>query len=160
VEHFRVVPVIHFSPDFPLLERSNAIDARGGKFEMEFDRTDIEHGVQIEAPGYLTFRRARRYPAGAAVEPLDVRLQPARPSAGKVLDASGRPVKGARVYLATNFQHLDLDNLAERNAGDSLNFAVDTDPAGAFEIPPQIDRYALVVIAAGGYAQIDRQADE
>jgi uncharacterized GH25 family protein/thiol-disulfide isomerase/thioredoxin len=158
IDHFRVLSVIHFSPEFPFLERRSSSDGRGGKFAMEFERTDIEHGVQIEAPGYMTFRTDRRYRIGEPNPTLDVRLQPVARAVGKVVDEEGRPAEGARVYVATHFQHLDLNDLKENDF--SSNYGVVTDALGVFEIIPQLDRHALVVIAPAGYCEAERSAGE
>ncbi len=160
IEQFRVVPVIHFSPNFPLLLRRDAQDGNAGKFSMDFDRTDIEHGVQIEAPGYVTFRTDRRYRVGEPNPALEVRLQPSERYFGTVVDADGRPVRGARVFVATNFQHLDLYDLEDRDGEDSKNYSVATDDEGKVEIVPQMERYALVVVAPAGFAEAQRTATQ
>ncbi len=160
IERFRVVPVIHFRPDFPLLNRSDAKDGENGVFSVAFDRTDIEHGVQIEAPGYVTFRTDRRYVVGETNPQLDVKLQPTTPYIGKVVADDGQPVKDARVFVATNFQHLDLHNLEDRDGDFSNNYGVVTQSDGEFEIVPQRDRYALVVVSLTGYAKAERTASE
>ena len=160
IDHFRITPVLHFKPTFPFLERRSMQEVPTSSFNMEFDRTDIEHGVQIEAPGYTTFRTDHRYKVGEPSPTLDVRLQPAAPYRGTVVDANGQPVKGAKVYLATNYQQLQLYNLDDRDGDDSSNCRVTTDDEGNFEFVPQRDRYALVAIAPSGFAQVDRAASE
>ncbi len=163
IEQFRVVPLIHFRPDFPFIPRYQALDGKAGQFNIEFDRTDIEHGVQIEAPGYVTYRTDRRYKIGEPNPVLDVRMQPCERYRGKVVDADGRPVGGARVFVATGLQHLDdidFDTLEDLSGNSSSNYGVTADSDGAFEIVPQIDRYKLVVMAPGGYAEVERAAAE
>jgi len=131
-----------------------------GDFSVELERTDIEHGVQIEAPGYLTYRTERRYQIGDDNPTLDVELQPIEPQVGTVVDANGRGVEGVLIYAATSFQHLDLYDLEDRNAAFSSNYGILTGARGEFEIPGQIDRYALVAVAPQGYATVDRDAKE
>lgn len=160
VEHFTTVPVIHFRPNFPFLSRQHAQKQHDGKFRVDFERTDIEHGVQIEALGYLTFRTDRRYRIGDESPTLDVQLQPTEPQVGRVVDSDGRGVNGAQVYLATGFQQLDLHNLEDRDGSFGSNYGVQTDARGAFEIPGQTDPYALIVIAPQGYAEVERAAGE
>ena len=156
VESFRVVPLLHFTPDFPFLERQNAQDGKAGKFSMDFDRTDIEHGVQIEAPGYITFRTERRYRVGEPHPALKVQLKPSERYGGRVVDRAGRAVSGARVFVATKVQHLDLENLKDRDGDFSSNYEVAADEKGAFEIVPQMERYALVVVTPAGFAEVER----
>lgn len=160
LEHFFVVPVIHFRPDFPLLNRNDGQDGEDGRFEMPFDRTDIEHGVQIEAPGYTTFRTDRRYRVGEANPTLDIKLQPTKPYTGKVVDAAAKPIVDARVFVATNIQHLDLHDLKNLDVSFSNNYGVVTKSEGEFEIVPQKDRYALVVISPNGFAMDERAAND
>ena len=50
--------MIFFRPDFPSVNRHDIKEFTGGEFEMEFDRGDVEHGLQVEAPGYVTQRSA------------------------------------------------------------------------------------------------------
>ncbi len=160
IEQFRVVPVIHFRPDFPYLNRRDAEDKQGGGFSIAFSRTDIEHGVQIEAPGYTTFRTDRRYHVGEPNPTLNVQLKPSTPYTGKVLDAEGHGVGDARIYVATGFQHLDLVELKDRNGEDTDNYSVKSNADGAFEIVPQMERYALVVVSSAGFSEVERSAKE
>jgi thiol-disulfide isomerase/thioredoxin/uncharacterized GH25 family protein len=159
VEKFRVVPVIYFRPDFPCMERSQAQDAQDGKFDMDFDRTDIEHGVQIEAPGYVTYRAPRRYHIGESNPTLNVKLEPCERYRGRVVDADGKPAQGAQVYVATGFQQLRLYDLGAEDA-DSGNYCVTVGDDGNFEIAPQMEKYRLVVVAPVGYVEVDHSATE
>src|SRR5262249_55343931 len=64
IEKFAAVPIIHFRKDFPSVEHTEALPCTAGKFSTEFDRTDVQHGLQLEAPGYATVRIGP-YPVGA-----------------------------------------------------------------------------------------------
>ena len=55
IDDFLAVPVIFFRPDFPMLERTHAKRQQTGNLALEFDRTDIEHGVQVERRGMWRF---------------------------------------------------------------------------------------------------------
>ena len=105
-----------------------------GRFGMQFEGTDVEHGIQIEAPGYQSFRTDKHYRLGDADAVLDVRMQPAKRFLGTVLNPDGRPVQAARVSLASSFEQLIGDGLTtgDEHYGDSNN-RVNTDQAGAFE---------------------------
>lgn len=164
IDNFLAVPVIHFRPDFPSLERNQARKGTGGIFGLELNRTDIEHGVQIEAQGYKTFRTTERYRIGGPDPVLDVRLQPAARYAGRVVGPDGSPLKGASVSISTRLEQLD-DGLNEKKAvededDDDSNHHLHTDRNGRFEIPSQLDRYVLVVAAPTGFAEVYRQPDQ
>ncbi len=157
IPSFTAVPVIYFRPDFPYLPRDDAHLSQDGTFRLEFDRTDIEHGVQIEAPRYVAIRTAKRYKTGEPNVELDVTLQPTEPYVGRVLDQQGKPVAHAKVYVATGFQHYDVYNLVDRGGDFSSNYCVVSDETGGFEIAGQCDDYTLIVVAPEGYASVDRQ---
>jgi len=72
----------------------------------------------------------------------------------------GHPVGAARVYVATSFQHLDLNDLEDRGGEFTSNYHVDTTEDGLFEIVPQVERYALVVVAPQGYAEVHHDASQ
>jgi thiol-disulfide isomerase/thioredoxin/uncharacterized GH25 family protein len=159
IDGFLAVPIMHFRPDFPSLERSTARQQKNGMLGMTFDRTDIEHGVQIEAPGYKTYRTTERYRVGGADPVLDIRLIPAERYTGSVLGPEGRPVKGASVSLASPLEQLD-DGLTEQRENYDSNYRVRSDSNGAFEIASQLDRYQLVVIAPEGVAEVERRPEQ
>lgn len=133
IDKFLAIPVIHFSPDFPSVDRQHA-KRSAAKFSVLCDRTDIEHGLQIEAPGYLTWRTSQRYKMGDTSPQLDIRLKPTVPQVGRVLDSAGQPVKDATVYVATAYQHLDISGLQDRGGDYHDNYHVTADAYGRFEI--------------------------
>jgi thiol-disulfide isomerase/thioredoxin/uncharacterized GH25 family protein len=155
LDDYLVMPVIHFRPDSSVLDRMHAERARGSSFKLSFGRTDIEHGVQIEAPGYKTFRTNRRYRIDDESPTLVVRLEPTERGIGRIVDASGSPIPDARVFLATNFQHLSLHNFDDRSDIGS-NYRVVSDADGSFEFVPQIDPYTLVAVSNNGFAMAER----
>src|SRR4029078_186477 len=89
-----------------------------------------------------------------------LRLQPKKPYAGRVLDSAGQPVSDAAVFVATAYQHLDLSDLKSRGGDFHSNYDVTTEAEGRVEIVGQMERYALVVIANQGFAQVERQAGD
>jgi hypothetical protein len=101
IEEFRAVPIIHFWEDFPSVEHQDTLECAGGKFSLEFDRADVEHSLQFEAGGYATVR-TNRYPIGAAVPPLEIRMYPSKRFVGRVLDEAAQPVANARVYASAD----------------------------------------------------------
>lgn len=160
IDKFLVIPIIHFRPDFPMVERQNAKRRSDGKFSQFYNRTDIEHGLQIEAPGYLIWRTNQRYKMGDPNPKLDVRLQKTAPYIGRVLDANGKPTSGATVYVATSYQHLGLSSFDDRGGQYTSNYFVKSDESGQFEITGQIEPYVIVVVAPTGFAEVRREAGE
>jgi beta-lactamase regulating signal transducer with metallopeptidase domain/thiol-disulfide isomerase/thioredoxin/uncharacterized GH25 family protein len=159
IEKFAAVPIIHFRKDFPSVERDEAVQCIAGKFLVTFDRTDVQHGLQLEAPGYMTVR-VGPYPIGAAVPPLELRMTRANRLLGRVVDESGRPVSNARVYIGSYSEHLYLQDLHTEDGGRSSNYRVSTNDQGEFEIAHQLERYTLIVVADSGYGEADRQVGD
>ncbi len=76
---------------------------------------------------------------------------------GRVVGAQGKPVAGARVYLATDSQMLGIEDQNENTW--SSNQKVVTDSQGAFAFPAQFERSALVAIHDAGYAEVHLEPD-
>ena len=104
IKKFAAVPIIHFRADFPSVEHESAVEFANGNFSMEFDRTDVQHGIQFEAPGYATLR-VGPYPVGSTVPPVQIRMTPADRFRGRVLNSNGHPVSNARVYVGSYSEH-------------------------------------------------------
>ncbi|MGO9913196.1 MAG: carboxypeptidase regulatory-like domain-containing protein, partial [Isosphaeraceae bacterium] len=159
IEKFAAVPIINFREDFPSVEHDEAVQCAAGKFLTEFDRTDVLHGLQFEAPGYATVR-VGPYPIGATVPSLQVRMPRANRLIGRVLDQSGRPVSRARVYVGSYSEHLYLHDLDAEDGGRSSNYRVKTNDQGEFEIAHQLERYTLIVVCDEGYGEADRSVGD
>jgi thiol-disulfide isomerase/thioredoxin/protocatechuate 3,4-dioxygenase beta subunit len=168
LDKFLAVPVIHFSPNFAVLERGDAREGHAGEFELEFNRTDCEHGVQIEAAGYRTLRTSKRWRSGEADANLDVRLERSPRYLGSVVDQDGRPVKDARLYQSTATEEFSLwtSELARFKAAEPDNADFDTyrriptDRNGGFEIAAPPERYTLIAMSRDGYGEVTRAASE
>ncbi len=168
LEKFSAVPVIHFSPNFAVLGRGDTRAGHAGVFELEFNRTDCEHGVQIEAAGYRTFRTPKRWRSGEADANLDVRLEPSPRYLGSVVGPDGRPDKDARVYQATATEKFSLwtYQLSRFKAGppESPDFdeyrRIPTDRNGGFEIAAPPEKYTIVAMSRDGYGEATRAASE
>lgn len=156
VETFEAVPVIYFTPDFLYVNRDEAVEGHAGRLEIPFERTDIEHGVRIEAEGYRTLLLGP-WKVGDPNPTPDVALEPAPPIRGVVVHPDGRPAADAAVYLATYTQELDIQN---HNDGDSDLFVRKTNANGSFSFPAQYEPYALIVIDDAGYMDIQCWPDE
>ncbi len=102
--------------------------------------------IQLDAPGYQShfkeYRRAKDQPFVAAADHYDFRLQPGIKIGGKVVDADGRPVAGARVYAYS-------PTSASIEAGfDALDKTVYTNAAGEWQMsgaPPKLKQLGLMI---------------
>lgn len=161
IDKFDVVPVEYWAgTEIPNIWRRLVRQATAGRFDIEFERHDTEHCVQIEARGYKTFRHARRYRIDDPNPELTVRLEPGPRFRGRVLDSGGQPASKARILLqswseggSTN----DLDSMLEERSSDRM---IQADKSGAFEIPAPIESYILQIVAPHGYAEVSRAATE
>lgn len=149
----RVTPVIDFGRDLYAVERNRGIDAGVGAYRLELERSDCDYRLLIEAPGYRT-ALSRSGLLKDRVTTADFPLDPAPPVAGRVLDAAGNPVKGARVSLATSVQDLRFPDRS------NSNLSAMTDETGEFRLPAQAERFALVVEHPAGTVRVDRNPDE
>ncbi|MEJ7638012.1 MAG: redoxin domain-containing protein, partial [Singulisphaera sp.] len=156
VEKVTAIPVLEFSPGHLHVERQHGKRFPGPGYALECDRTDVAYRVRIEAEGYRS-AMSDAVRAGAPDPTFDFRLQPAPPTRGRVVDARGRPVEGARVYLSTHSQSLSIE-LENENAWPS-NQTARTDGQGVFSFPAQFERYAVVAIHDKGYAEVDLEPD-
>jgi thiol-disulfide isomerase/thioredoxin/uncharacterized GH25 family protein len=164
----RIVPMISFRADFPLVERNEAETVEGGRFDLRPDRTDVKHSLQIEAPGYATARLGW-YSVGDEVAEQNIRLTAAPHYVGRVVTDDGRPVAGARVFVGSYSQHLDLEDVDEAFGGRQSKPFVSTDPSndfvmadeqGNFEIAHQPERYTIAVLAPDYYGDAERGLSE
>ena len=156
IDNFDVVPVEYWAgTEIPNIWRQDVQHAAAGRFDIEFERPDTEHCVQIEARGYKTFRDTRRYQIGDPNPELTVRLEPGPRFRGRILDSGGQPVSGAPdpapelvrggLSRATSSRWL-------RRPSDP---AIRVDSSGAFEIPAPTEPYVLQVMAPNGYAEVN-----
>jgi beta-lactamase regulating signal transducer with metallopeptidase domain/uncharacterized GH25 family protein/thiol-disulfide isomerase/thioredoxin len=161
IDNFLAIPIIHFRPEFSALERRQARQEHAGRFALEFDRTDVEHGVQIEAPAYRAFRTSKRWKAGDNDAQLDIRLEPAPRFAGSLVDEAGRPVKNARVYRSTATEQFSLNRVEESGANEyDMNNRIQSDGNGRFEIAAPVEKYSIIALSPDGYGEVTRAAGE
>jgi beta-lactamase regulating signal transducer with metallopeptidase domain/thiol-disulfide isomerase/thioredoxin len=136
-------------------ERNNMRTFSDGTYSIQPDRAGDSCRVRIEADGYRsTISESVR--AGTPNSTLDIRLEPAAPLQGRILDPEGKPVKHARVYLATGSQ---IVFNPEDDQG-MFNQQVLTDPGGRFVFPAQCERYVLLAIHVSGYVEIAGEFDQ
>jgi thiol-disulfide isomerase/thioredoxin len=151
------VQIIYFRPDFLFVNRDDKVPIKDGKFTLQFDRTDIEHGVRIEANGYRT-QLVGPWKIGDPNPQIDVKLERAPTVSGVVVDPEGRPVPSAKVFLGTHTQHIDIINHEDRSFSDT--YSRETTADGTFTFPAQYEPYVLIAIHDAGYAEERRNADE
>jgi len=156
---FTAMPVIEHEGGRMFTERNHIKNSSDGTFSVQSDRPDTALRVRIEAEGYRsTISDAVR--SGISGLTLDVRLEPAAPLQGRILDPEGKPVKNARVYLATRSQ---VVYSPDQDQG-MLNQRLLTGEDGKFAFPAQCEHYAIVVIHDDGYAEVagapDHQPDD
>lgn len=160
IKEFAAVPMIHFRADFPSLERQEVESCVDGRFDVQRNRGDVEHSLQVEAPGYQTVL-VGPYKMGQVVPELRLSMKPAERFVGRVRDEAGQAVANARVYVGSYSEHLYLSDLDPRgDGGRSSNYWVATDEQGRFEIAHQLERYCLVVVSDDGYGEADRAVGE
>jgi len=157
IENLTAIPVIDSGPSRLFVERQHKKPFSGGTYEITGDRTDAAYRVRIEAEGYRS-AMSKAVRAGALAPTFDFRLEPVAPLRGQVIDTRGRPVKGARVYLATTSQMLGIEQ-GNENAWPS-NQNVLTDGQGMFSFPAQFERYTIVAIHDDGYAELNREPNQ
>ncbi len=158
IQNVTAIPVLESSPGQLFVERQHAKRFPGTAYTIEGDRTDGGYRVRIEADGFRT-AMSDVVRAGMPDPTFDFRLEPAPPVRGRVMGAAGRPVTGARVYLATPSQMLGIareqENGHERENAWPSNQCVVTDKEGAFSLPAQFERYTIVAMHDDGYAEVE-----
>ncbi len=152
ITNVRVTPVIDFGRELYALERQSSFKADGA-YRAEFERSDCDYRLLVEAPGYRT-AVSRPGLLKDRITAEDFKLEPAAPVAGRVLDAAGKPVAGAKVSLATSVQDLRYPD------GNGRNLSANTDAAGVFSLPAQAERYALFAEHPAGSATLECGRDE
>lgn len=135
IEKVTAIPVVEHSPGRLFVERQHKKVFAGGVYTIEGDRNwdDVAFRVRIEAEGYRS-AMSDAVRVGAFKPTFDFRLEPAAPVRGRVANAQGQPVAGARVYLATASQILRIEGHDENHS--PSNQKVVTDGRVRFPSPP------------------------
>ncbi len=128
-----------------------------GRYKFEFADGVFFWRIRVESDGYMpaVSRIFRPGISDKGQVTYDFTLSKAAPLTGAVLDADGRPLAGAEVYLATNLFRVD-DGKATSYSLRNARIAR-TDAAGRFELPPEVEPFYLVVLHEKGYAVIDEK---
>ncbi|MEO1235867.1 MAG: carboxypeptidase regulatory-like domain-containing protein [Planctomycetota bacterium] len=144
------------SPHYQRSDATPVADA-DGRWEQRFGHPYPFRVIRIEAQGYAPAVSEPIAEDAGHVE-LSFALEPAEPLAGTLVDASGRPVAGADVFLSLGTSNLYIRNgRVEQNRNHPR---VTTDARGVFSFPPQSDgeAFMLVVLHERGYAEMDAEA--
>ena len=157
IQRVTAIPVVEFSPLNMVVERNRAKDYPGRAFTIELDRKDAAHRVRVEAEGYRT-AMSDAYRVGDPDPTVDFRLDPAPPAWGRLVDAGGRSVAGAKVSLATVTQVIHGSEQGNDDLG--YNQRVITDADGLFSFPAQFERYTVVATHDDGYAEATFMPDQ
>jgi hypothetical protein len=158
IENVTAIPVRELSPKQLIVDRQSEKAFPGGTYAITCDNADVAYRVRIEAEGYRS-AMSDAVRAGAPDPSFDFLLQPAPPVRGRVVNAQGRPLEGARVYLSTPSQGLTIPQDNYEYVELSSNQSALTDGHGAFTFPAQFERYALIAIHAAGYAEMNLGPD-
>jgi beta-lactamase regulating signal transducer with metallopeptidase domain/thiol-disulfide isomerase/thioredoxin/protocatechuate 3,4-dioxygenase beta subunit len=156
IEKYTIAPVLDFGSNLFEVLRPDAKQQGGGKYSFrELDRTDVAYRLRIEADGYRS-AMSPPFRVGDTKTTYDFRLEPAPAASGRILEA-GKPIKGAKVYLATRTQSLERTN----DEGDSNNnYCVITTERGEFSFPAQFERYKVMAMHDDGYAEAALRPDQ
>ena len=156
IEQFTVVPVLEFNANLFHADREKAKEYSDGQYALDLERADVNHRLRIEAEGYRT-AMSDPYRVGQPDPTCDFRLQPAPPASGRVVGVDGKPVAGAKVFLATKTQGLQF---YDHNDESLDNEVVESDESGAFAFPAQFERYTVIATHDVGYAEIALESDQ
>ena len=159
IEKVTAMPVLDLSSQSLIVERQRKKAFTGGTYEIQGDRADIAYRVRIEADGYRS-AMSEAVRAGVPAPTYDFRLEPAAPLQGRVIDAGGRPLQGARVFLSTTSQHLDIVQENDNENALPSNQSVLTDERGVFSFPAQYESYKVIAMHKEGYAELNREPNQ
>jgi outer membrane lipoprotein-sorting protein len=128
-----------------------------GQYEYVFPMVGTEHAVKVEAAGYES-AISRSWAHGEALTICDFALKRTSRIEGKVLDPNGRPARGARVLLGSQWGVV-MEGGKLTNEGDGLPYPIaTTDPNGGFSLTEPNYPYTVVAIADAGSWGVSAEA--
>jgi protocatechuate 3,4-dioxygenase beta subunit len=151
IERFEILRVNDFGRGTPRVERgvftSNArrVVPKDGSYRVELAREDVDYLLLIEADGYRG-AISRRHLLKDGVTTVDFQLEPAAPIKGRVLDAKGAPIAGAKVAMATDVQIYEFPD----GGG---NHVVQTNAQSEYSLPAPHGKFALFAEHANGFVR-------
>jgi beta-lactamase regulating signal transducer with metallopeptidase domain/protocatechuate 3,4-dioxygenase beta subunit/Leucine-rich repeat (LRR) protein len=132
---------------------SRPVENNDGRYRADWDTSgDSRRVVRIEADGYFA-SEPRRLKTAERQATFDVELIKGQEIAGVVRSADGKPASNAQVALCTATRGIYLQN--GRPLQGQPNLIVRTGADGRFALPPQRERFALIVLDDQGFAQVD-----
>ena len=156
IDHFEVIPVKAFRPDFystDFQEDSVAI-GKGGEYEIRIDsfgESTDRFRVRIEADGYRTAFGSLSLGPGEPPLVEDFRLEPVAPLVGRVVDLDGKPANKFHVVIgsATTSPLFDFDS-PDTSCGKAFEVQGDN----RFEIAASFEPQRLRVFNDDGFAEL------
>jgi hypothetical protein len=131
------------------------IENKDGRYRVAWNTSgDSRRILRIEADGHLP-SEPRRFNANERQVTWDFELSKGPDIVGTVRSRDGKPLADAEVALCTATRGLYLKN--GRPLQGQPNFIVRTGADGRFSLPPQPERYALIVLHDRGFARIENE---
>lgn len=162
IEHFRVVPVKAYSPDFYSTDFQAVSGVKGehGEYRIQFEsygQKGNRYRVRIEAQGYRTAFGTKDLAVGDSPVQEDFQLEPKAAWVGIVEDLDGQPVTEFKVAvgtptIASKFRPDRLDN--------NFGIAIEVKDKNRFELAATFEPCLFRVFNDHGFAEVLRQRDE
>lgn len=125
---------------------------KNGRYEFVFDYPRPGHYLRFDAIGYKS-EVSRKFTDDEGSVTFDVKLQPAKPVEGTVVDANDKPVANAYVVINSPGERAVIEN---GRIGDRRDVTfVTTDDTGRFVLPSRDDKAAIVVLHDAGMKMIE-----
>jgi RNA polymerase sigma-70 factor (ECF subfamily) len=149
ITEFEVAHIARLTEDFSSLRESfQSVKNANGSFQLNgVDTSDWT--VFFRAAGFTMAQMVvENLKAGQSVTDLIVKLDPAQPVAGVVVDESGQPIRDAQVFL----DHVRLDFLRSRVPLGSIGSSVRTNQNGEFLLDTLTPDPRWVIAYQDGFA--------
>jgi peroxiredoxin len=153
IGEFKLIPGTKWRQDDMIhWDLGSAKTFTGGRYEAGFDEPRYGYFVRIEAAGYAP-AISRMLTEEEEEVVIDFVLHRGEKPSGMVYVADGEPAVGAEVALfRAGFFGTRVEN--GRFADKANQDFVVTGPDGQFSLPPQAEKYLLVVLHDEGYAEV------
>jgi hypothetical protein len=138
--------------ELPYWQTSRTRRPDAHRFEVSFESLASTPLLLVTAPGYEPMVVG---PITASTNGLIVRLPRGGGPGGVVLDASGRPVAGAKVLFGASHENFGLKETGELMEWGNLAARRITDEAGRFSFPVRLHGKRLFVSHPAGWAMLE-----
>ncbi len=154
IPSFTVTPGFDNGPNGPVVWAEYlAAEGAAGRYSIAFDQPQGVY-LLVEAQGHLPVK-SRLFRDDEGTVAFDCALATGSGPSARVVGRDGQPVGGAEVHL-TRWYSETSDG---RFGPDTLVTTTDAD--GRFTLPPQVDRFALIVVHDQGHALLSgRQLEQ